>query len=83
MKEKIIQYLDNVGFWDALVSAWHTVTVIVKWALFLAWCFTLGMAGLIVAVAILFNRFWWILAIIPWLVLLVLTIAVYRAFFKD
>lgn len=83
MKEKIIKYLDRVEFWDALVSAWHMVAVIMAWALFLAWSFTLGVVGLVVGIAILASSFWWILAVIPWLVLVVLTIAVYRAFIKD
>lgn len=83
MKEKIIKYLDRVEFWDALVSAWHMVAVIMAWAIFLGWCFILGVTGLVVGLAILSNSFWWILAVIPWLVLVVLTIAVYRAFIKD
>lgn len=83
MKENIIKFLDEVDFWDALVSAWHTVYVIMTCVLFLLWCFILGMTGLVIGVAILADSFWWILAIVPWLVLVVLTIAVYRAFIKG
>lgn len=79
MKEKIIKFLDNAGFWDGLVWALGAVGK----GLFWAWCVVLALVAVALGIAGLFFNAWWLLAFVPWLVLLVLTVAVWKSFIED
>lgn len=83
MKEKIIKFLDEADFWSAMVDAYLIVRKAVTWVLLIFWIVTMAIEAIVIVGGFFFSSMWWVLALVPWLVLVWLTIAVYRAFLED
>jgi quinol-cytochrome oxidoreductase complex cytochrome b subunit len=71
--QKLLQWLDDHSLLDPLERALG----IVGFILFIIWCCALAVAGLFILIFTIWRTAWWLLAIIPWLLLLVATVTFY------
>lgn len=71
--QKFLEWLDDHDLLDPLEQALSIVGVI----LYGIWCLALAVAAIVVIILAIGSSGWWLLAFIPWLVLLVLTVTVY------
>lgn len=73
--EKFMNWLDKHDFMDYIFEAAGRVVIALGVILFVAWCLALALAAIVIVCGIFAVSGWWLLAIIPWLVLLTITIA--------
>ena len=71
--QKFLEWLDDHNLLDPLESALSIVGVI----LYGIWCLALAVAAIVFTILAIGESGWWLLAFIPWLVLLIVTITVY------
>lgn len=74
--EKFINWLDEHGLWDYIFSAAIKVGIALGVVLFIVWALALALAAIVIAYGIFAVSAWWLLAIIPWLLLVTITVAV-------
>lgn len=71
--QKFLQWLDDHGLLDPLEKAGACVFAV----LYIFWCMALVMAAIEIGTKIVTASIWWLLAIIPWLLLVVITLTFY------
>lgn len=74
--KNIINWLDEHGLLEYCGVAATIVVIILGVILFIAWCIALAIACIVIAVLAFKASGWWLLAGIPWLLLVTATIAV-------
>lgn len=74
--EKFMNWLDEHELLDYIFEAAGRVAIALGVILLVAWFLALGLAGIVIAYLVFTASAWWLLAFIPWLVLLTITIAV-------
>lgn len=74
--KNFINWLDEHDLLEYLVNAAVVVAIILGVILFIAWVIALVIAGIVIAAGVFTASGWWLLAVIPWLLLVVVTIAV-------
>ena len=73
--KNFINWLDEHGLLEYCTIAITLVIVVLGVILFIAWCIALAVAGIVIAAGVFTVSGWWLLAAIPWLLLVTVTIA--------
>lgn len=73
--KNFINWLEEHGLLEYCGVAATIVVIILGVILFIAWCIALAVAGIVIAAGVFTVSGWWLLAAIPWLLLVTVTIA--------
>lgn len=74
--DKIINWLDEHGLWEYIFEAAGKVAIALGVILFIVWALALAIAAVVLVGLIFTSSGWWLLAVIPWLLLVIITVAV-------
>ena len=73
--KNFINWLEERGLLEYCGVAATIVVIILGVILFIAWIIALAIAGIVIAAGVFTVSGWWLLAAIPWLLLVTVTIA--------
>lgn len=75
--KSFIEWLDEHDLLEYLEEAACLVAIVLGVILFIAWVAVLVIAAIVIVACIFELSAWWLLAFIPWLALVIVTIAVF------
>lgn len=75
--KNFINWLDEHDLLEYVENAVNLVGIVLGVILYIAWVICLVIAGIVIAAGVFMASGWWLLAVIPWLVLVIVTIAAF------
>ena len=75
--KNFINWLDEHDLLEYVENAVILVGIVLGVILYIAWVICLVIAGIVIAAGVFMASGWWLLAVIPWLVLVIVTIAAF------